>query len=79
MEVNHRELKSSGRLDNLERSPVCQLDRGTQDLVPPQDLIEAPLQRGDIEASSEAPSTAQVVNRAARFQLLHEPKPLLRE
>ena len=43
------------------------------------DLIEARLQRGDVQASSEAPSAAQVVTIAGRLQLLQEPKPFLGE
>src|SRR5581483_8129903 len=78
-EVHERQREPRGGAHDLGRLPVDQLERGSQRLVPAQDLVQAPLQRRYVDRSAQRQRDRDVVGGGARGELLEEPEPLLGE
>jgi hypothetical protein len=84
-QVHQRQGERRRRQDHLNRraSPASavfrQREHGAQRLVPAHDLPEAERQHPGVERPFNAQSRRNVVERAARFELVDEPEALLRE
>ncbi len=83
-------LGQRGQVDDGERQPrlgfddrhrlaVAHHDAGAQGLMPAGDLDEAGREHPHVEQAPDAHGTRDVIRRAARLELLDEPKPLLGE
>ena len=59
--------------------PAVGDQRGPQHLMSAHDLVQGPLERRDVKPAHELDGRRDVIRRAARFQLIEEPEPLLRE
>ncbi|OEZ49779.1 hypothetical protein DUGA6_62640 [Duganella sp. HH105] len=82
-----RQVRQIGRLqhqlqcrcDHLHRRAVHAGKAGTQGFVAAHDLVQRALQRRHVELSVQADRRRNIVERAARLELVEEPQALLRE
>src|SRR5204862_61727 len=75
----HRQGQREARGDDLDRESVAGAEGGAERLVAADDLVEDPAERRDVERAVDAEGQRDVVQRAARLELVEEPEPLLRE
>ncbi|OEZ95965.1 hypothetical protein DUGA2_64160 [Duganella sp. HH101] len=67
------------RCDHLHRRAVHAGKAGTQGFVAAYDLVQCTLQRHHVELAVQTDRSRNIVERAARFELIEEPQALLRE
>jgi hypothetical protein len=77
-QVYQREREWLVVFDDLHRLPVYGVEAGAERLVAADDLVEAALDRLDVEPAVEPERDGDVVERAAGFEPVNEPEPLLR-
>ncbi len=78
-QVHHGQWHPSVRHDDLHGRAAVGAERGAQGLVTAHQCLEAPLQGQEVELSRQPHRHGDVVERAARLQLVQEPQALLRE
>ena len=78
-EVQHRQLRGRGRVDDLDSALLHRLERGAQRLVAAHQLAQRPLQGGRIEVPPQPAGPGHVVAGVLRVHLVQEPEPLLRK
>ncbi|KYF98019.1 hypothetical protein BE20_03765, partial [Sorangium cellulosum] len=66
-------------VEALDRAAVDGVQRGAQDLVPPDHLRDRAGERLRVERAAQAERRRHVVRGALRLELIEEPEPLLRE
>src|SRR5213078_3084673 len=65
--------------DHLRRLALHHREGGAQHLVAMDDLVDAPLQRRQVDRARQAHGDADIVGPRARHELIEKPQPLLRE
>ncbi len=78
-EILDRHSEMQTRSDDLRRSSVLTRERRSQCLVTSDDLVEALLERRDVEIARETHGRRQIVESAVRLQLIEKPQSLLSE
>ncbi|VWC38268.1 hypothetical protein BUB20358_06783 [Burkholderia ubonensis] len=78
-QVGQRERQRDGRLDDLHRVAVLDVEMRAQRLVPREQRRQRALERILGERAAPRHDVVHVVDRLPRLQLLEEPQPLLRE
>jgi hypothetical protein len=78
-QVGQRDLEGGRGLDGLHRLAVHLREGGAEALVTPQHLVQAPPQRGHVQAACHAKGGRLVVGQRPGFEPVEEPEPLLGE
>ena len=78
-QIHHMKLEALRRADHLNGSTFFDVEGGPQYLVSPDDLLDAPRQRFDVERAANPQKRVVVVGEAVRIQLIEEPQSLLCE
>ena len=76
-QIGHLQLQCPIPGNGLCRIPVAGDKVCTQDFVAPDDFVEAPFQRGDVERAGQPHGLAKVIDRTARLQAVEKPEALL--
>jgi hypothetical protein len=77
-EVDEFERMGSGGRDELKRARIYKGEGGAKRFVPGNEEIESGVERGEVKRARDAESGRDDVSRAVGFELIQEPKPLLR-
>jgi hypothetical protein len=78
-QIDYAQRKGFRRPDHLNRCVILDREDRAERLVAAHDLTDAESQRPCIQRPFDAQRRRDVVERAARFELIDEPEPLLRE
>ncbi len=78
-QVRHRQRHGRGRADDLHGAARALAEGGAQRFVPAHQLRQAPLQGAHLQRTRQAECDWEVVEGAARFELVQEPQALLRQ
>src|SRR5439155_2481092 len=76
-QIHFGQIQLCRRRDDLDRLPFDCSKGGAQRFVAPDNFFETLLQRQHIKPAFEVQAFGNVINRAARSQLIEEPEPLL--
>src|SRR2546430_1477326 len=78
-QIEHRHRYGERRYDDLHWAPINGDESSAQGLMAPDDLVEALLERRDVELTGHVHGGGDVVGRTLRRQLMQKPEPLLRK
>ena len=78
-ELDDGQIQDEGRRDDLHRALRGFGERRPEDLMAPDDLVEAALERGDVKRTPQAQGARHVVDRRGRAEPIQEPQALLGE
>ena len=76
-QIGRLQLQSPIPGNRLCRIPVAGDKVCTQDFVAPDDFVETPFQRGEVERARQLHGLAKVIDRTGRLQAVEKPEPLL--
>ena len=77
--INQGQVECERRSNRLNGLRVDGRKTRTQTFVPPDDFIQRPLHRINLQTTAQSHGDGNVVERAGRLQLMKEPEALLRK